>query len=366
MFGISRDPNGVNVNSQGATSVFITFGNLANQRPVEAFWCGRLISAAPDIGFRCDPATLFGQLPIRFDQSRLNAGGTVYSDVMTIPPSVARRAYQDAQSGATSSFYYVRRFVSTVGGPDEYVFVTCRMAGGGARVPLALLDVQMSFQTDKPVQHVRTGERLSRLSARIAYNGSGRLRGRWEIVVPGDEPPVARDLLTEATLPPEERPLQRRYTLLERFDVFLPPTGTYVLPGPRPELLPAHTEGLYMVLLRVEASDDKEGDSNLALAGAGTGIVHSGGVAGFPLPPLRYYVGAEGSVPTVNVAGVAVAQLVAPLDNAVLPGAKSVDFNWLPATQALSYRLEVTDANGTEMLSALLMQGTTGYRSPPG
>ena len=26
----------------------------------------------------------------------------------------------------------------------------------------------------------------------------------------------------------------------------------------------------------------------------GTGIVHSGGAAGFPLPPLRYYVGSEG------------------------------------------------------------------------
>lgn len=209
-FGISRDPNGVNVNSQGATSVFITFGNLVNQRPVEAFWCGRLVLAAPDIGFRCDPATLFGQLPIRFDQSRLNASGAVYSDVMTIPPSVARRAYQDAQSGATSSFYYVRRFVSTAGGPDEYVFVTCRLAGGGARVPLALLDVRLSFQTDTPIQHVKPGDRLPRLSARIAYNGTGRLRGRWEIVVPGDVPPVARDLLTEGTLPPEERPLQRR------------------------------------------------------------------------------------------------------------------------------------------------------------
>ena len=29
--------------------------------------------------------------------------------------------------------------------------------------------------------------------------------GRWEIVLPGEEPPEGRDLLTEATLPPEER-----------------------------------------------------------------------------------------------------------------------------------------------------------------
>lgn len=147
--------------------------------------------------------------------------------------------------------------------------------------------------------------------------------------------------------------------------MFLPPDGIYILPGPRPELLPAHTEGLYMVLLRVEASDDKEADSNLAVAGVGSGIVHSGGVAGFPLPPLRYYVGAPSGAPNVSAVGIATVQLLAPLDNAALPGTRSVDFNWIPSAHALSYRLEVTDANGGEVLSALLLQGTTGYRSPP-
>src|SRR5690606_30136315 len=58
---ISRDPNGVNVNAQGATSVFITFGGLQQQLPVEATWCGELIPAAPDIGFKCDPATIYGR-----------------------------------------------------------------------------------------------------------------------------------------------------------------------------------------------------------------------------------------------------------------------------------------------------------------
>ena len=91
---ISRDPNGVNVNAQGATTVFITFGALNQQVPVEATWCGELIPAAPDIGFKCDPATLFGRLPLRVDQSRLN--GNVFTDIMSIPPSVARRAWQAA------------------------------------------------------------------------------------------------------------------------------------------------------------------------------------------------------------------------------------------------------------------------------
>src|SRR6187200_1254921 len=83
---IRRDPVGVNVNMQGATSVFITFGGLVDQVAVEAAWCGELIPAAPDIGQKCDPSTLFGQLPIRFDQS--TAAGSSFTDIMSIPPSV--------------------------------------------------------------------------------------------------------------------------------------------------------------------------------------------------------------------------------------------------------------------------------------
>ena len=53
---IRRDPTGVNVNSQGPMSVYITFGGLVNQVPAESLWCGELISAAPDRGQKCDPS----------------------------------------------------------------------------------------------------------------------------------------------------------------------------------------------------------------------------------------------------------------------------------------------------------------------
>ncbi len=149
-------PVGVNVSSQGATTVFLTFGGLRNQVPVEAFWCGDLVSAAPDIGTRCNPATIFGSLPLRFDQSQ-PSGIAGFTDIMSIPSSVARRAYQAARSGQMSSFYYVRRFASTVGGRDEFVAVTCRMAGGGARTPLSLLDVQLSFASGAPIEYVSSG-----------------------------------------------------------------------------------------------------------------------------------------------------------------------------------------------------------------
>src|SRR5690606_9859943 len=98
---IERHPTGVNVNAMGATTVFLTFGNLNGKVPVEAMWCGALESALPEIGQRCDPATIFGHLPVRHDLSRAS-GIDGFTDIMSIPPSVARRAYQAAARGDAS------------------------------------------------------------------------------------------------------------------------------------------------------------------------------------------------------------------------------------------------------------------------
>lgn len=358
--GISVNPTGVNINPQSATTVFLTFGGLNNnQSPAEGCWCGELISAAPDIGFKCNPATIFGCLPSRFNQST-RSGNQGFTDIMSIPPSVARRAYQAALNGQTSSFFYVRRFVNSVGGPDEFVVVTCRMAGGGARTPFALTNVEISFDVDKPVLLVKEGEEIPQVKAEIKYNGTGRLKGRWEVVMPGEELPDVRDLLTEATLPVEQRGLQKRYTQLSRFNVFLSPNGKYTLPGPEPQRLPNKVKGQYLVLLRIEVADDKEGDSNLAAVGAGAGVVHSGAVAGFPLPVLRYYVG---SAPDQQLTSGKLAQ-VFPLDRTELAQDQDIKMSWTEFAQASFYRLEIEDTTGNPIFSAVLLQGDVDYQAP--
>jgi hypothetical protein len=355
-------PTGVNVNAQGATTVFLTFGGLVDHVPVEALWCGELIPATPDVGVKCDPTTIFGSLPIRFDQSRPSGTGG-FTDIMSIPPSVARRAYQAAEAGRTSGFFYVRRFVSRSGGRDEYVAVTCRLAGGGARVPFSLLDVRLAFDTDVPILFVRSGEQPAPFRAHIAYNGTGRLQGRWEIVHPGEQVPSPEDLLTEASLPVEQRGTQRRYTQIERFNVFLPPTGRFTLPGPDPEKLPVSADGAYLVLLRVEATADKEGDSSLAAAGAGQGIVHSGAAAGFPLPVLRYIVGASSTEPSPLHGAQPALALLAPADGGSV-GADRIAFTWTDVPQAAVYRLDVETTDGNPVLSALVQRGVAMYRPP--
>ena len=355
-------PTGVSVNAMDATTVFLSFGGLRSQRPSEALWCGELISAAPARGLKCDPATLFGRLPLRYDQSRLGPGN--FTDIMSIPASVARLAYQAAQRGAPSTFFYVRRFESTTGAPDEYVAVTCRLTGGGARSPFALTDVQLEYETRDAVPFVVAGGAPPPISARISYNGTGRLVGRWEIVLPGEEPPVAHDLLTEASLPPAERGSQRRFTQLERFNIFLAPDGRVTIPGPDVRRLPTSVEGTYRVLLRIEASDDRESDSNLSDAGAGTGILHNGAVAGFPLPVLRYVVAGEGARTPVDGAGAL--HLFAPRDGDTLSSGGAFTLLWAPTAGAppVFFRVELETDDGATLLNALLPQNARRYEAP--
>lgn len=359
---IRRDPTGVNVNTQGPTTVFISYGNVKGMVAAEAVWCAGLVPATPDIGMKCNPATTWGRLPLRYDLTR-PSGVDGFTDIMTIPQNVARRAYESAASGSRSSFFYVRRFVSTSGGPDEYVFVTCRLAGGGARVPLSLTNVKLQFATNKQILSTHVGDPPPALSARISYNGTGRLAGRWEVVLPGDEPPGTQDLLTEASLPIELRGQQKKYTQLERFNVFLPPGGPYELAGPDPAKLPTGVEGLYLVLLRVEATNDKEGNTNLAALGSGGGIVHSGGVAGFPMPVLRYYVGSvNASLEPVVQEGIT--QFL-PLADAEVQRAAPLEFTFSASPTRVSLlRLEIRDATQAVVLSAILDPASTRYEAP--
>jgi hypothetical protein len=375
---VGVNPFGVNVRSSGSTSVFLTFQALdPGEAAVEAFWCGELqpalMAANPDLQLPvpvqlanpCVAGTVYGRLPLGLDRSRnsSSAGVANFTDIMTIPASVARRAYQDAQAGRNSAFFYVRRFAGPAG--ERFVVVTCRMAGGGARTPLALMDVRLTFDVPgsaPAVLALQRGQRPPAASATIQYNGSGSLRGRWEVVLPGDPEPTEDDLLTEATLPPEQRALQRRWTLVERFERLLPPTGHLVLPGPDPARLPVQADGAYKVLLRIEATDDKEATSNTG----GGRLAVAAGVAGFAMPVLRYVVGGTGALlpEEGSTAG-------APVQLAPAPGealGTPAEFAWTDTAGALLMRLEVRaggDGAEAEVLSALVKPGVGRYAPPP-
>lgn len=345
---VTVSPDNISAYSQGATSAYLTFTNVAALTPAEATWCGDVVSAAPDIGQRCDPATIFGVLPARYDQSRLD--GSRYTDIMSITPVVARRAYTDAVRGSDARFFYVKHFVSTNGGPDQFVPVTIRLSGNGAGVPFSLTAVKLMWQKgEKIVPFIKPEEKLPAITAEIRYTGTGRLKGRWEIVRPGEEMPNGRDLLSEAALPIEERGTQRRYTFLSRFNVDLPPGGRFLLPGPENWRIDKSVEGMYVLLFRVEASDAADSASNI-----GGQAIAAGAVAGFQLPTLKYYVG--------NSSNTGIRQITSPPDD--LDAARLIVLKWKTDPSAKLYRIEVRDEQGANVFSAIALTGATEYALP--
>jgi hypothetical protein len=361
-------PKGVNVNATGVTSVFLTFQNLAgNERPIAAFWCSELtVSGGPSFVTAfdpCVPGTILGQLPVRNDLSTVSGAGTIrnFTDVMTIPASVARRADQSARSGDPAPFFYVRQFSD--GKVDTYVAITCRLTSGGARAPLALTEVRLLFDTpqgQRPVTFIGRGEPLPSFAAEVDYNGAGRLTGRWELVKPGDPEPTPEDLLPEASLPVERRGLQQRYTLIGRFDVFLQPGRSTKIPGPDPTRVAADSDGSYRILLRVEATLEREGDSDTL-----GGVVPAGGVAGFPMPALAFTVGAPETVmPSQAPANPGKLVALLPRDGAEVAAGSPVHFSWSRLPGAAAYRLEIR-SNAAVVLNAAVAAGAGSYTSPP-
>lgn len=355
---IRVNPTGVNVNSQNPTTVFLTFGPIpSGYVAAEAIWCGELVPApSPAQGLACRPDTIYGSLPLRYDRSQTSGNGG-FTDIMSIPSSVARRAYFAAVRGASAGFFYVRRFVSTFGGPDQFVNVTCRMTGGGARVPFALTAVELKNGSAEPILFINKGEGFPAVQAEIHYNGTGRLKGRWEIVQPGEDPPSDTDLLTEATLPVEDRASQKRYTQVARFDHFLPPAGKFTLKLENPETKWLTADGQYLLLLRIEAVDDKEGDSDLGELGVGNGVVHSGAVAGFPLPTLKFFFSSDERKLWQSHG------IINPADQLSFVLGQPTIFRWRELPNTTVYRLEFRE-NTNRVFAALLPSATTFYRLP--
>jgi hypothetical protein len=214
----------------------------------------------------------------------------------------------------------------------------------------------------KTVPFVKSDEKLPSIKAEITYTGTGRLIGRWEIVKPGEQLPDANDLLTEATLPAEARGKQRRFTQISRFNIFLPSSGRYDLPGPENWRIDKTVAGMYLLLLRIEAVNDGRNQSDLQAVGAGSAVVNSGGAAGFPMPVLRYYVNG-GKITQVDATESQASGSASSTDTEVALDQPLI-LNWLSVEGARFYRLEIRDLQNQEVLAAILQPDMHSYRAP--
>jgi hypothetical protein len=144
--------------------------------------------------------------------------------------------------------------------------------------------------------------------------------------------------------------------------VFLPPVGRTIIPGPESQSIEKTVDGMYLLLFRVEAAEDGLNRSNLQTVNAGQGTLDSGGVAGFAMPVMRYYVG-TGGVAQIDEFN-AVPNDLAPADLAEFGASQSVTFTWPSTPQAKFYRLLIESESGVELHSAILLRDTHSYRAP--
>jgi len=232
------------------------------------------------------------------------------------------------------------------------------MAGGGARVPLSLTKVIPYFSTKLGPQQVHLlaqNEQPPHVEATLFYTGSGRLKGRWEVVQPGQQPPSTFDLLSQASLPIEARATQQRYTPLNHFDLALPPTGKITIAGPNQRIIPNQIIGPYQLLLRIYATPDKEGDSKTEL-----GVVHNGGVAGFPMPPLHYYVASSNEIDRAKTQHEdKLIKQISPQNDAKI-SLDRLRFSWQPMADISLYQLQVFNQLHL-IFSALIKRNQTHY-----
>jgi hypothetical protein len=342
---------------------------LINSPSTQAYFCGRLTapndasSSSQSAGgglvlpvCAAADATNFGQIQaarglIQVVQGGLTSPGAGSYENLYIPPSVARQAAAQARAGGTPYFYFVREFQTGIG--PLYRIIRVRLTGNSALVPLTLNDVRLAFSPDSNPQtigFVKRGQTAPSWAATVHYSGTGVLKGRWELVEPGDPEPQARELLTEASIPVTERGLARRYRELGRFNMTLPAGSTVRIPGPDPQKLPTDLEGRYQILLRIEA--DYSNDPFL-----GDARVKSGAIAAFAIPSLAYYVGAAESR-QANLVPVTPAkiELQYPVVGQTYLPQEVLTFHWKKATTDRTprvYRIEFKSSDRPELRSFL-------------
>ena len=92
--------------------------------------------------------------------------------------------------------------------------------------------------------------------------------------------------------------------------------------------------------------------------------MHAGAVAGFPMPPLRYVVGA-GSSDLAETTASAQVKALSPIADAAIAANAPIDFTWIEGgVRAAFFRVEVRNENGEDVHAAIVPRGAGVYRAP--
>jgi hypothetical protein len=220
----------------------------------------------------------------------VSKGVGLVAETLVIPQDVTNRT----QARGIARFFYCRDF-SLPSGPTLTANVTFR-PGGSAFASFSIARIDLLFQNQRSEITTPLDTPDLQVFADIRYNGTGVLKGQWEILEPG--------LLGS-----------EGFRVLDRFERFIPFGDRVVIQRPQVPPLPTNIPGGYVVRLRVL-------DPALAVS----------------LPTARYFVETREHITRISPI-----RLVEPVA-AALPPVKEIQFRWQGITGAAQYRLEVVEA----------------------
>jgi hypothetical protein len=353
--GVAAVQSGIqSVSTSGLAVVSIRYAVLGTDTPLGGQFC-TLLAARTDHGISRENPCVSGSVLGQITTSNFMTTGTTGRELLQIPPGITQLAHHRALSSGLSEWYFVRQFASGV-----YATQLLRLSGQSANRVLTLTRAELAFREGRNAQAVAVvpvDGRVGPLSAVLDYQGSGLLRGRWEVVQPGDPEPTSMDLTPEAALNASQRLQQQRYTTVGRFEQMIGAGSRLTVMGPPANQLPTSTPGRYLILLRLEATP-----TNTRNDADAPGL--DGGASAFPMPVLTYYVqGASSAQAPLPKAQQPLATIeLLPMPRPTEPGL--LQLHWKPREQAALYRVEITDERGEQVFAARIKGDESNYQVP--
>lgn len=108
-------------------------------------------------------------------------GTAVVTETLLIPPDVTNRAYQRK----AGTFFYQRQFRSTSDGAAGESSLTCRVSTS-AYGNFSIAGVTLYFENERGEVTFEQNDPHAHAFAEIHYNGSGLLKGTWEVQEPNN------------------------------------------------------------------------------------------------------------------------------------------------------------------------------------
>lgn len=290
-------PNTYNVNAGHGQKVLARIENDSGQFTVRGrgTFC---FTFSPATG--CDPPNVLGFQSVA--SSNFPSGFVDGFDVnISISALILNKVQVLMQQDASRAlFFFVIELVPAAGvdlgngaNVPFFVQVNFRMFGGSsAGKALSITRIKLtSVLPGKPeVRNTIINEEnrtLGEFCLEIWYTGSGRVDGSWQLVTNNHPAPEKRDLMTEASLPENERRLQRNFLEVKQIRTYFGPKGYVKLTLPF-SAIPTDLRGLMLLFPRFEASRDRLSNVTGGNSLIGNTFVRTG-------------LTMEGTVPTMRV-----------------------------------------------------------------